>query len=53
MRDLTLVSYRTIRERERERERESKQSSPAKKSRRGCTFFISHLPIQNRSDNVE
>ena len=53
MRDLTLVSYKTIRERERERERESKQlSRKAKKSRRGCTFFISHLSIQNRNANV-
>ena len=41
MRDLTLVSYR-------KKERETKQPSPAKKSRRGCTFFISHLSIRNR-----
>ena len=58
MRDLTLVSYKMIREREREREkerdrdRERKQPSPAKKSRRVCTFFISHLSMQNRNDNV-
>ena len=60
MRDLTLVSYKMIREREREREREKerdrdrerKQPSPAKKSRRVCTFFISHLSMQNRNDNV-
>ena len=44
MRDLALVSYKMI--------RESKQPSPAKKGRRGCTFFISHLSIQNRNDKV-
>ena len=44
MHDLTLVSYKMM--------RESKQPSPAKKSRRGCTFFISHLSILNRNDNL-
>ena len=48
MHDLTLVAYKMIRE----RERESKQPSPAKKSRRVCTFVISHLSIQNRNGNV-
>ena len=52
--DLTLVAYKMIRERkrERERERESKQPSPMKKSRRFCTFVISHLSIENRNGNV-
>ena len=50
--DLTLVAYKMIRERKRERERESKQPSPAKKSRRFCTFVISHLSIENRNGNV-
>ena len=36
MRDLTLVSYKTIRDRK--RERESKQPSPAKKSRSAARF---------------
>ena len=50
--DLTLVAYKMIRERKGERERESKQPSPAKKSRRVCTFVISHLSIENRNGNV-
>ena len=50
--DLTLVAYKMIRERKRERERESKQPSPVKKSRRFCTFVISHLSIENRNGNV-
>ena len=48
MHDLTLVAYKMMRE----KERESKQPSPVKKSRRGCTFVISHLSIQNRNGNV-
>ena len=48
--DLTLVAYKMIRERKGERER--KQTSPAKKSRRVCTFVISHLSIENRNGNV-
>ena len=48
--DLTLVAYKMIRERK--RERESKQPSPMKKSRRFCTFVISHLSIENRNGNV-
>ena len=43
MRNLTLVSYKMIRQRQKKRERESKQTSPAKKSRRAA---------QNRNDNV-
>ena len=31
---------------------ESKRLSSAKKSSRGCTFFISHLLIHRRNDNV-
>ena len=34
-------------------QRESKQLSPAKKSRRDHTFFISHLCIHKINDNVE
>ena len=33
--------------------RESKQLLRTRKSRRGCTFFILHLPIYRRNDNVE
>ena len=33
--------------------RESKQLLPMQKSRRGCTFFISHLPKHRRNDNVK
>ena len=44
MRDLTLVSNKTIREREtetdRHRQAESKQPSPAKKSRRAVPFSL-------------
>ena len=35
-----------------EHKTESKELSSAKKSSRGCTFFISHLLIHRRNDNV-
>ena len=39
-------------QRDTERERKSKKPSPAKKIRRGCTFFILYLSIDKRNDNV-
>ena len=59
IRDLTLVSNKTIREREKERERKRDRETdrvnnhPQRRKVGWLHLFTSHLSIQNKNDNVE